>query len=100
MSAGLADVHIWTGKNWMRYYAGHVATMSLLLSQNGLIEAISEHLIFDKIPGESMPPHPLVLHAYASIHAHQTPLLKILAKGLMSIMLIDHQKILTCHYFQ
>ena len=36
MSAGLADVHIWTGKNWMQYYAGHVATMSLLLSQNGL----------------------------------------------------------------
>ena len=36
MSAGLANVNIWTGKNWIQYYAGNVATTSLLLSQNGL----------------------------------------------------------------
>ena len=40
MSAGLTNVHIWTGKNWMQYYAGHVGTTALLLSEMAS-EAIS-----------------------------------------------------------
>ena len=55
MSAGLAE-------NWTQHSVSHVATMSLLLSQNCLRSNLRA-----LIPGETCPQTPLVLHAY--LHA-------------------------------
>ena len=43
-----------------------------------------------KFPGGACPQIPLVLHAYACIHTHYTPLLKILAMGLATICAYTH----------
>ena len=78
----------------MQYSASHVATMALLLSQNGLRN------IPLKFFCGSMPPDPLSLaclcmHTFAS-DTHITTLLKILATGLIIIMTIlfteDHSE--------
>ena len=61
-------MHLWSANTWMQYSSSRAATMTLLL----FLEVISGHKIF----WGSMPPHPpIVVQAYASIHAHHaTPL--------------------------
>ena len=55
---------LWKAKIWMQYSVSHVATTSLLPSQNG-IKTIAEHQI-SKIFWESMPTNP----PYSCIHTH------------------------------
>ena len=62
---------------------------ALLLSQNGTRSNLRASN-FLKFPGGACPQTPLVLHAYAYIHAHiyVTPFLKILATGLEFLAII------------
>ena len=67
--------------NWMQYSARQLASMAVLLSQNGLRSNLSESN-FKKFPAGACLQTPLVLHAYAKLDVHVTSLLKILATGL------------------
>ena len=64
----LPTVHIWTGKNWLQYYAGHVGTTALLLSQNGLRSNLrASTTMISENSWRSMPPDPILLYAYMHI---------------------------------
>ena len=70
----------------MQYSASHVATMALVLSQNGLRSNLRVSN-FGKFSVGACPQTNLVLHAYACMYTytsdtHATPVLKILAMGL------------------
>ena len=80
-------MHMWTEpqKFDATQAASHVATTALFLSQNGLRSNLRESN--SKKSWGSMPPDPpslsyLCMYTYTS-HIHVTPLLKILATGLM-----------------
>ena len=83
-------MHTWTAKNWMQCSASHVATTTLLLSQNGLRSNLRAPNLKKKMHWGSMPPDPpslscLCMYTYTS-YIHVTPLLKILATGLTIVI--------------
>ena len=96
-------MHTWTAKNWMQYSTSHVATTPLVLSQMAS-EVISEHLISKISWGSMHPDHPrlacISMHTYTSV-IHVTPLLKILATGLVCMALCLWKMMLQCwNYFR
>ena len=74
-------------QKWIQYSASHVAT-TVHFGSKMASEAIPEHLISKNFLGEhvSRPPYPSLAYLYAS-DFHVTPLVKILAIGLLIYVL-------------